>query len=217
MDSPPSLSIESFSLSWLASVDKSLNTSFDGSDEASFIEMDPKLPPSRRFSRVPKDFSFDFRTSQPPLTLADAGELISHGILMPLSSGQQMKIPETYDEAVDSIPAAVRLISSISEKEVLRHSSNRVRCASLRRCKRFSKRIFQKYLDFMRPLCKKLRGNGSGSRVASISSARAYEEEDPATSPRTSVAWSADNWRRSCDSESSIYEAVLHCKRTNSK
>lgn len=33
-------------------------------------------------------------------------------------------------------------------------------------------------------------------------------------SPTTSEACGVDTWRRSCDSESSIYEAVLHCKKT---
>lgn len=191
--------------------------------------MDPKLPPSRRFSRVPKDFSFDFRTSQPPLNLmlADAGELISDGFLRPLVAGQQFNKNiinmEPYDEAAEPAPPSPspRLMYSVSQKEA--HPSRRVRCASLRKCKRLPKQIFQKYLDFLRPLYKKLRGRGPGSRVASITNTRAYEEAgnnvefSPAASPRTSVAWSADNWRRSCDSESSIYEAVLHCKRTNGK
>lgn len=236
MESPPSLSIESFSHSWLVNMkpsnsesrDKSCSASFDASDDASFIEMDPKLPPSRRFSRVPKDFSFDFRTSQPPPMLVDAGELISDGFLRPLV-GQQLMMSENmeaYDDEASEPAAALpnpRLMYSISHKET-RHSS-RVRCASLRKCKRLPKQIFQKYFDFLRPLYKKLRGRGSGSRVASITNARAYGEVagnnnlefSPAASPRTSIAWSADNWRRSCDSESSIYEAVLHCKRTNGK
>ncbi|KAL3521586.1 hypothetical protein ACH5RR_019735 [Cinchona calisaya] len=231
--STPSLSIESFSHSWLVNLKPSFesivvdhsksscSTSFDASDEASFIEMDPKMPPSRRFSRVPKDFSFDFRTSPSPLTLADAADLISaDGFLIPL-----MNNDEAADQSSSSSPTpAGFVVSSLKEKEVLvqHSSSNRVRCSSLRRCKRLSKRIFQKYLDFLRPFCQKLRGHGSAtSRVASISSSnegmmiKNVEFYSPAASPRTSVAWSADNWRRSCDSESSIYEAVLHCKRTH--
>lgn len=253
--STPSLSIESFSHSWLVkpssnfeSLDRSsCGTSFDASDEAFFIEMDPKMPPSRRFSRVPKDFSFDFRTSQLPVTLADADDLISaDGVLMPLfgdvpsTNNTNMECPYQYldgecrvvvvpEEPTSASPSLFTssLVLSTNQKE--KHPSNRVRCASLRRCKRLSKRIFQKYLDLLRPLCQKLRGRGScTSRVASVSSTRGvlmYERHDdqgrscenysPATSPRTSVAWSADNWRRSCDSESSIYEAVLHCKRTH--
>ncbi|XP_027110177.2 probable membrane-associated kinase regulator 6 [Coffea arabica] len=230
--SPASLSIESFSHSWLMNLKpssfescldyrSSCSTSFDASDEASFIEMDPKMPPSRRFSRVPKDFSFDFRNSPAPLTLADAEDLISaDGFLMPLFGNRPVIMSDEGTHESSSSPAFI--VSSLNDKEAVR-SSSRVRCSSLRRCKRLSKRIFQKYMDFLRPLCQKLRGHRSGSsRVASISSSRGCENEgknaefySPATSPRTSVAWSADNWRRSCDSESSIYEAVLHCKRTH--
>ncbi|XP_027103658.1 probable membrane-associated kinase regulator 6 [Coffea arabica] len=230
--SPASLSIESFSHSWLMNLKpssfesgldykSSCSTSFDASDEASFIEMDPKMPPSRRFSRVPKDFSFDFRNSPAPLTLADAEDLISaDGFLMPLFGNRPVIMSDEGTHESSSSPAFI--VSSLNDKEAVR-SSSRVRCSSLRRCKRLSKRIFQKYMDFLRPLCQKLRGHRSGSsRVASVSSSRGCENEgknaefySPATSPRTSVAWSADNWRRSCDSESSIYEAVLHCKRTH--
>ncbi|PKI63479.1 hypothetical protein CRG98_016146 [Punica granatum] len=37
------------------------------------------------------------------------------------------------------------------------------------------------------------------------------------SSPRMSSTSSVDYWRRSCDSDSSIYEAVLHCKRSFGK
>ncbi|KAJ6672769.1 MEMBRANE-ASSOCIATED KINASE REGULATOR 6-RELATED [Salix viminalis] len=95
------------------------------------------------------------------------------------------------------------------------------RCSSLRRCRRLSKQIVQKYLDFLRPLYRRIRGHRSSSRAENIDSKAqvmknwGYSTE---TSPRISVAYSVDDfWRRSCDSESSIYEAVLHCKRSNGK
>ncbi|CAI9092340.1 OLC1v1027542C1 [Oldenlandia corymbosa var. corymbosa] len=237
--------IESFSHSWLpisSSSSPSCGNSFDADEASSFIEMDPKMPSSRRFSRVPKDFSFDFRTNQLPVSLADADQLISpDGVLVPLS-GEFPLISDNNNHHTDGEDRLVggqsELVSpntsipNIQKKE--KHSSssssssNRVRCASLRRCKRLSERI----LGFLKPICQKLQGRGScTSRVASIGSSsggglmheerhetgrRSWEYYSPATSPRTSVAWSVDhNWRRSCDSESSIYEAVLHCKRTH--
>ncbi|KAJ1385391.1 hypothetical protein SESBI_41712 [Sesbania bispinosa] len=91
------------------------------------------------------------------------------------------------------------------------------RYPSLKRCRTLSRRIFHKYLNFLRPLCRRLRGHKSGSntetvakRGEAVKNRRYYSE----TSPRISVAFSADDWRKSCDSESSIYEAVLHCKRS---
>ncbi|KAA8539988.1 hypothetical protein F0562_026680 [Nyssa sinensis] len=220
METSQPLSIESFSYSWLVnlkpsfeSFDDPLRASLDASDEASFIEMDPKLPASKRFFRVSQDFNFDLPISQSPLTLVHADELISNGFLMPLFA-KPLKA-EAYD-AADSIPTTpVSLHAQINL-----HSASKFRCSSLRRCRRLSRRLLQKYMDFLRPLCQKLRGQRSDSRAESINT-RIREVKNwiysPSASPRTSVAYSADNWRRSCDSESSIHEAVLHCKRSIGK
>ncbi|XP_052186813.1 probable membrane-associated kinase regulator 6 [Diospyros lotus] len=217
METSQPLSIESFSYSWLVNLkpalDDSLRASLDASDEASFIEMDPKLPASKRFFRASQDF--DFPVAESPLDLVHADELISNGSLIPLFV-EPLKM-EAYGAAADSNPAAP--ISSHAQKNL--HSGNRIRCSSLRRCRRIlSKQIFHKYLDFLRPLCQKLRGRRSCSRIEAVDT-RMQEVNNwmnsPETSPRTSVAYSSGNWRRSCDSESSIYEAVLHCKRSIGK
>lgn len=194
-------SIESFSYSWLANLKPS---SFEESlissdqDEASFIEMDPRLPPSKRFIRVSSDFGFDFPVSDSPLGLVHADELISNGFLVPLFV-REMKM-ERFGAEDCCMPTP-------STSQMTVHSTRRsvVSAASLRRCHGLSKRFFHKYLKFLlRPLFYRRR--------------RSNQFESAATSPRTSLAYSADdNWRRSCDSESSIYEAVLHCKRTQGK
>ncbi|XP_052183854.1 probable membrane-associated kinase regulator 6 isoform X1 [Diospyros lotus] len=220
METSQPLSIESFSYSWLVnlkpsfeSADDSLRASLDASDEASFIEMDPKLPASKRFFRGSHDFNFDFPVSESPLTLVHADELISNGFLMPLFI-KPLKI-EAY-AAPDSSPTTP--VSSSATTNA--HLASKIRCSSLRRCRRLSKQVFQKYLEFIRPLCQKLRGRRSGSRTDDAGT-RMQEVNNwiysPAISPRTSVGYSVDYWRRSCDSESSIYEAVLHCKRSIGK
>ncbi|KAK9045169.1 hypothetical protein V6N11_059058 [Hibiscus sabdariffa] len=91
MEASEPLSIESFSYSWLVNlkpcldgVDDSLRASLDACDEASFIEMDPTMPPSKRFFRHSQDFMFDFPISQAPLPLVHADELFSDGYVMPL-------------------------------------------------------------------------------------------------------------------------------------
>lgn len=201
-------SIESFSYSWLASsLEESLIVS-DHDEASSFIEMDPRLPPSKRFIRVSSDFGFDFPVSESPLGLVHADELISNGFLVPLFV-KDMKMEDHY------MPAA-----STSHKTTVHSTSHRVRCASLRRCQRLSKRFFHKYLKLLlRPLfytTRRRRNQFEGGDVAT--STNRNWEFSATTSPRTSVAYSADdNWRRSCDSESSIHEAVLHCKRTQGK
>ena len=109
METSHPLSIESFSYSWLVnlkpsleSLDGSLRTSLDASDEtSSFIEMDPRMTPSKRFFRNSQDFKFDFPISQSPRTLVDADELFSNGYLMPLFV-ESLKM-EAF-EASDVIP-----------------------------------------------------------------------------------------------------------------
>lgn len=213
METSQSLSIESFSYSWLVDLGDSFRASMDASDdyETAFIEMDPTLPPSKRFFNVnPQDLNFDFPTSESPLTLVHADELISNGFLMPLFVKKPMKLESDYDViSSDSIPNSPTSSVTLNDS----HSSRRVnRCVSLRRCRTLSRRVLLKYLDFLRPFCQKIRRCRLG-RCRSGKEVKKWEYS-PATSPRTSVAYSVDNWRRSCDSESSIYEAVLHCKRT---
>ncbi|XP_041012037.1 probable membrane-associated kinase regulator 6 [Juglans microcarpa x Juglans regia] len=223
MEASQPLSIESFSYSWLVnlkpsleSLDNSFRASLDASDEASFIEMDPTMPPSKRFFRNSQDFKFDFPISQSPLTLLHADELFSNGYLTPLFV-DPVKM-DTYYEASDSTPA---LPSSAHAPKVLVPAENNPYCTSYRRCRRLSKHIFQKYLDFLKPFFRKLRGNKSNSKPEfvdkGVHKAMKNWVYSSQTSPRISVAYSADDWRRSCDSESSIYEAVLHCKRSIEK
>ena len=217
METSQSLSIESFSYSWLVnlkpsleSLDSSLRTSLDASDEVSFIEMDPKSPPSKRFFKNSQDSKFDFPISQSPFALVDADELFSNGYLMPLFV-ESLKM-EAY-EASDSNPSLPS--SSHAPESVVPKGHSR--SPSLKRCRTLSRRIVQKYLNFLRPLYRKLRGHKSGSsteivgkRAETVKNRGYYSE----TSPRNSIAYSPDDWRKSCDSESSIYEAVLHCKRS---
>ncbi|KAJ6764871.1 KINASE REGULATOR-LIKE PROTEIN putative-RELATED [Salix koriyanagi] len=112
MEASQPISIESFSYSWLVnlkpsleSLDNSFRASLDASDEASFIEMDPRMPPSKRFFINSQDFKFDFPISQSPLTLVHADELFSNGYVMPLFI-DPLKM-EAYDvsDSTSALPA----------------------------------------------------------------------------------------------------------------
>ncbi|XP_039046427.1 probable membrane-associated kinase regulator 6 [Hibiscus syriacus] len=219
------ISVESFSYSWLVNlkpsldgVDSSLRGSLDAYDEASFIEMDPRMPPSRRFFRNSNDFKFDFPISQSPLALVHADELFSEGRVMPFFINNSKKI-EACDVSgpTPTLPTAPRA----PDLDVPRCKTNRH--PSLRRCRRLSKRIFSKYFNFLRPLYRSVlqRSKSSGTRANCVDP-RGHVRKNwlystTGTSPRISVAHSADEWRKSCDSESSIYEAVLHCKKSIGK
>ncbi|KAF5743489.1 hypothetical protein HS088_TW08G00073 [Tripterygium wilfordii] len=222
METCSPLSIESFSYSWLVnlkpsldSLDNSLRASFDASDEASFIEMDPRMPPSKRFLiRNSLDLKFDFPTSsQSPLTLLHADELFCNGYVMPLFLKQLNIDNIDADEASDDSSTIPKMPE---EKSAIR--SSKLRCSSLRRCRRLSKQMFLKYLDFIRPLCRKIRGRRSSSIPENVDKrVKKNRVYSAGTSPRISMAYSADDWRRSCDSDCSINEAVLHCKRSIGK
>ncbi|WMV20640.1 hypothetical protein MTR67_014025 [Solanum verrucosum] len=163
METSQSLSIESFSYSWLVDLGDSFRASMDDSGddyETAFIEMDPALPPSKRFFNVnPQDLNFDFPTSDSSLTLVHADELISNGFLVPLFIKKPMKMESDYD-VIESHSIANSPASSAAQQqdESCSSSCRRVnRCVSLRRCRSLSRRILLKYFDFLRPFCQKIR------------------------------------------------------------
>ncbi|KAK6135140.1 hypothetical protein DH2020_031131 [Rehmannia glutinosa] len=190
-------SIDSFSYSWIPFDQDTLPSSTvdpsDHDEANSFIEMDPRLPPSKRFFRVSSsDFCFDFPVTNSPLGLVHADELISNGFLVPLFV-KDVKL-RRFDDVEDYSNSAS---SSTTHKNT----------TSLRRCQRLSKRFFQKYFKYiLRPLLLFYRRRRGSSNMR-----MKWELSAATQSPRTSLAYSGDdNWRRSCDSESSIHEAVLH-------
>ncbi|GLT35857.1 hypothetical protein SLA2020_102730 [Shorea laevis] len=170
------------------------------------------MPPFRRFFRTSQDFKFDFPSSPSLLTIVHADQLFSNGYLMYLFIDPS-KIEIEACEDSDSNSALPT--SSHPPKFVL--PATKLKCSSLRKCRKMSKQLFLKYLDFLRPLYQRIRGCKPGDRAKGVD-ARVkvmknwvYSVE---TSPQISLAYSVDNWRKSCDSESSIYEAVLHCRRS---
>lgn len=219
METSQPLSIESFSYRWLVntkpsfeSFEESLGVSVDGLDKTSlFIEMDPNLPASRRFFRGSQDFNFDFPPLDSPVTLVHADELISNGYPLPLFA-EQMKMEPYNDVPFSTLSTPV---PSHAHKSV--GSDRKARRSSFSRCRRSSKRILRKCLELVVPVFQKFGGQSSGLKTEADD--RRKQEENrficsASTSPRMSVAYSVDNWRRSCDYESSIHEAVLHCKRS---
>lgn len=221
--SMPLVPIDSFSYSWLVNF-PSLETSMDDhhqtyedSSSSSFIEMDPRLPPSRRFfinKAHESSFKFDnfVSFSDEDHCLVHADELFRDGYVVPYRS--KATSAESTEEEDQSEPSDTKI-----ETRGVKIKSP----SSCRKLRRVSKWVLLKYLDFLTPLCRRLRrcrsagstgniGIDTRIRVTTSSRSRVYSDETT-SSPRISVA---DDyyWRRSCDSESSIYEAVLHCKKS---
>ncbi|CAD5334730.1 unnamed protein product [Arabidopsis thaliana] len=184
--------------------------------------MDPRLPPSRRFFiKTSHESSFKFDNfvsfSDEDHSLVHADELFRDGYVMPYRLKPTSAATEEESEPLDT---------TTSEKIDTRGVNSKPSPTSSRKLRRVSKWVLLKYLDFLTPLCKRLRrcrsavttgsiGMDSRIRVTTSCRSRVYSDE-MTSSPRISVA---DDyyWRRSCDSESSIYEAVLHCKKSFEK
>ncbi|KAK5782650.1 probable membrane-associated kinase regulator 6 [Gossypium arboreum] len=201
----PIISIESFSYSWLVNLRPSLDSldraSFDSAscdETASFIEMDPTMPPSKRFFSNPQDFMFDFPIPQPPssaLALVHADDLFSNGYIAPFFVNP-LKM-EAYKEVSGSSPTGER---SVRHELIPDSKPNCLVCLRKYRI-RLSKRMFLKYLGFLITLCRRIRRFNTSKKVETV----------------VGVSVVYNEWRKSFDSENSIYEAVLHCKQSNGK
>ncbi|CAN8302114.1 unnamed protein product [Cochlearia groenlandica] len=240
--SMPLVPIDSFSYSWLVNF-PSLETSIDEHNQqnyedssSSFIEMDPRLPPSRRFfinKNHESSFKFDnfVSFSDQDYSILHADELFRDGYVMPYltKATSSTTTTTTKDKEEEEESQPLDMMNKIETRGVKSKS-----------CRRKLKRVVStwvlfKYLDFLTPLCRRFRrcssSRDSGScgsigvvdtriRVTTSSRSRVYSDETT-SSPRISSSVLDNNnndycyWRRSsCDSESSIYEAVLHCKKS---
>ncbi|KAI4363671.1 hypothetical protein MLD38_019859 [Melastoma candidum] len=222
MEAPqPLLSVESFSYRWLVKPDDtpagSFRKSFD--DASSFIDMDASMPPSRRFSIT--SFSHDFKFTSPvarfPLDVVHADDLFAQGHILPLFS-EPAKVEHLRCRSMD--PALPSGNDSRDVAEVITRVSDTTSVSSTERCRQLLKQIFPKRPNFLETFYKifrlrrlsfrtklgRKRGHGTRNWV--------HPQEFPSCSPRISSAFSTDDGRKSSISECSIYEAVLHCKKS---
>ncbi|KAL9673039.1 hypothetical protein QQ045_029292 [Rhodiola kirilowii] len=208
-----SLSVDSFSQSWLINPEPfditdscSIRSSIDEEGLSSFIVMDPRLPASKRFFRDVQNSNFHFPDSKSPVPLVHAGDLFHNGRILPRTASSLKKEAAGEDDICSNVSGNM---TASTCKDVVTSSKN-YRCPLLKRGRTISINVFHRYLSCLQPfICRR----GTRSKVAENWMA------SPETLPRTSIAsYSVDDyWRKSCGSESSIDEAVLHCKRSISK
>ncbi|CAK7348802.1 unnamed protein product [Dovyalis caffra] len=208
MEPSETLAIESFSRSWLTSVNSSLHgletplrASLDCSHEAISEELDYRMPESRRSLEEDQNFNFDFPISQSPDALLHADQLFSDGLIRPIFINQS-KI-----EASSSLNLAPTVPSSFSSGTV---SAVQILCRFLGRWRRILPNCF----GYVRPFSHRLRGSRIITRVDNVERIAwgvKSQSNSREASPRRRTAYSLDGCY---DSESSIHEAVLHCKRS---
>ncbi|XP_017239269.1 probable membrane-associated kinase regulator 6 [Daucus carota subsp. sativus] len=134
--------------------------------------MDPQLSSSKRLFKVSQDF--DFPISEAPMGLVHADELILNGLIVPVFVNQVKA--DAYDASDDPAPSCASASSSSKKLHSVSDSGNRTRSSSLKKCRKLSKQIFLKYLDFLKPLCQRVRERRFGSRVGTFT-ARLHGEE----------------------------------------
>ncbi|XP_058092365.1 probable membrane-associated kinase regulator 6 [Magnolia sinica] len=220
MDSIQHLANDSFSYRWFLNfkpafdaLDDACRTSFDAFDEACYIDMDPKMIHLKRASNA-QDSNFNFPPAQ-PLDLIHADELFSNGQLMPLHLLSPPKLQSTPSNDLSAhVSSRPTLLPSESSTIVL--STPNLQSAFLQRCRRSSKRILSKYLGFLRPLYRRVRGKRSPPpRMVNC-------VESLQVTPRTSTTFSTSDWCHNnmlfdSDIDNLIYDAVLHCKKSTEK
>ncbi|KAJ6723023.1 KINASE REGULATOR-LIKE PROTEIN putative-RELATED [Salix koriyanagi] len=145
-----------------------------------------------------------FPFHNPPDALLHADQLFSDGLIRPVFVNQ------SKSEASRSLNLAPAVPSSFSSKTV---SAVQILCRFLGRWKR----ILPKCFGYVRPLSRRVRGSRISTRVDNVERI-AWEVKSHSSSreasPSRRVACSPDSCR---DSERSIHEAVLHCKRSMHK
>ncbi|PKA59039.1 putative membrane-associated kinase regulator 6 [Apostasia shenzhenica] len=164
------------------------------------------------------DFDFNLPSFESSV-MAHADQIFSDGHLLPLHLGNPLKSKEASGSTDSmlkrsvSLDSSKRLLSSISRSG---EDNENNKLPLIRPGAKSPGRILRKYLYFIIPLFKKVKS----FKLISSRSVRSCGDS-PRSSARTmNNGFSAIERRRinrvfDVDTESSIHEAVLHCKKSN--
>lgn len=204
METSSPLAIESFSYSWLSNVetlldgiDEPLRTSLDSSSEAISKEL-------------AQNFNFDIPTSQSSAALLHADELFSDGLIKPEFVDPSKKLDASTSGLITVQPG-----SSFSSGNVIPVFQGHYRLFSKWRIS--FKKNFLKCFGYLRPHCHNIGSSWKRSSRVDDIDRREREVKSSSSSPQASPPPSAKysvgvgDWY---DIENSIYEAILHCKRS---
>ncbi|KAJ8900568.1 hypothetical protein K2173_025345 [Erythroxylum novogranatense] len=199
------LAIESFSNSWLTGTNSSLQT-VEGSSGASLASSSESAQKLLRFERSLGDtqsFKFDVPFTKSSTVLVHADQIFSGGLIRPTLAHQSKTEPSS---PINLVPFS-KPPSSFSHKPVMPVVDIQGKVQG--RWKRRLERILQKCFRNLRPLCLGYRRSRKCVKVDDIDR-RSWEVKSWSNSP---PYHSPDSWS-DIDFESSIYEAVLHCKKS---
>ncbi|XP_031401561.1 probable membrane-associated kinase regulator 6 isoform X1 [Punica granatum] len=202
METSKPLAIESFSYSWLSNKRPSLDHPLE------YVYPHDEVEECFEGSN---NFNFNVSVACPTSTFVHADELFSNGIIRPILAESPKARTSAYSEPILAVPAFPSAQISTTSTGLIKHKF-------IRRWKRSSKLVLRKCFRCIKPLCHKDGYLRKSVRVGDIDrrvrEVRSWHGS-PQASPSHSVAsYSAGEWS---DVESSIYEAVLHCKRSIGK
>ncbi|XP_022759568.1 probable membrane-associated kinase regulator 6 [Durio zibethinus] len=215
METSQPLAIESFSYSWLSDYQPSLDglnepprASVDNCYGGTSEEFNYEMVESNRF---PTDQNFNFDAiAQTPAAFIHADELFTDGFIRPIYIDSSKR--ESCN-ALDSIQTTLR--SSFSSRTEI--PTGRIHCSFLRKWRKSTLQILQNLFGHLRPFCHKVRCLRKSTRVDDTDR-RTWKVKgwngSPQATPQQITACSMGD---SCHLDNSIYEAVLHCKRSIEK
>lgn len=209
METSELLSTESFSYSWLSNIRR---PSLEGPNEP----LKPSLgnSPATSFEnpleKSLSNFNFQVSISHSQASFVHADEIFSNGIIRPVS----VDYPNH-----GTAPASETIPPKSSNSLVQRATFPHIQCRLCWRWRKSSKQILEKCISFIKSAscysikrCRRKKGNGSRTDVGAdwrFQEIRSWNSSPQQSPPRTSH--SISHWS---DNENSIYEAVLHCKRS---
>ncbi|KAL3737588.1 hypothetical protein ACJRO7_019169 [Eucalyptus globulus] len=202
MESTKPLAIDSFSYSWLSNV----RTSFDGLDES----LRPSSVDSESYTEKSQSFNFNVSLSQLSPTLLHADELFADGIVKPFFAGKSANQNFQTSNSLKTCPT--QSLYSFTGKTIF--PAIRIHWLAPARLRKSSVQTLRRCIAYLRPSCFK---SGCGRKSTKADADRRFQEHgswicspQPSQPQSSASACVTGDWS---DTESSIYEAILHCKR----
>lgn len=202
MESTKPLAIDSFSYSWLSNV----RTSFDDLDEP----LRPSFVEGESYPEKSQNFNFNVSVSQLSPTLLHADELFADGIIKPFFAGKSGDQNFQASSSLKTCPT--QSLYSFARKSIF--PAIRIHWLAPARWRKSSVQALRRCITYLRPSCFK---PGCGRKSTEAHVDRRFQElgswncsPQPSQPQSPPSAYVTGDWS---DTESSIYEAILHCKR----
>ncbi|KAK7274809.1 hypothetical protein RIF29_15908 [Crotalaria pallida] len=207
---------DSFSYSWLSNSNKSPMDSleephresvysFYGGTSSEFNSI--KLNPDSSLAEC-QSFDFDTSITHSPVVLVHADDLFSDGLLRPVFFD-----PAKVDSSNSPDPNQTKIGSSFSSRSVS-SSSVEIHHCFLKRWRKSTQRTLAEFLRYVNQLRHKVRRSRKSIRVNDIDKTDWHVKRLSSSEPASPISAITNPMGDLHDHENSIYEAVLHCKKS---